>query len=55
MTTIEAWKIIGNQQSWAIRNMIKALSMHQWLNTPEDKRRLEAAKIALKTKNPKYQ
>jgi len=55
MTTQEAWKIIGNQPSWAIRNMVKALSMCQWLNTQEDKRRLEAAKIALKTKNPRYQ
>ena len=55
MTTQEAWKIIGNQPSWAIRNMVTALSMHQWLNTPEDKRRLEAGKIALKTKNPRYQ
>ncbi len=26
------------------RNMIKALQMHSWLNTPEDNARLEAAK-----------
>ena len=55
MTTQQAWKIIGNQDKHCIRNMVKALSMCQWLNTQEDKRRLQAAKIALKTKNPRYQ
>jgi hypothetical protein len=55
MTIVEAWKIVGNSPRYAIRNMVTALSMHQWLNTPADKRRLEAGKIALKTNNPKYQ
>ena len=55
MTTAEAWKIVGNSPRYAIRNMVKALSMCQWLNTPEDKRRLEAGKIALKTNNPRHE
>ena len=39
----------------AYKNMIKALTMHSWLNTDKDKLRLKAAKICLKTKNPKYE
>jgi len=54
MTTEQAWKIIGNQPSWAIRNMVKALSMLTVFNAPADWQRLEAAKIALRTKNPRY-
>ena len=54
MTTTEAWKIVGNQNKHCIRNMVKALKMCQWLNTPEDERRLEAGVIALKTRNPRY-
>lgn len=55
MTTKEAWSIIGNQPSWAIRNMVKALGLMTWLNTEEDEERLEAAKICLRTKNPRYE
>jgi hypothetical protein len=55
MTTEEAWKIVGNSPKWALRKMIKALSMHSWANTPEDNERLEAAKIAVKTNNPRYE
>ena len=55
MTKEEAWKIIGNQPRWAIKNMIKALSLHPWKNTNEDKLRIEAGKICLKTKNPRYE
>ena len=55
MTKDQAWKIIGNQPKYAIKNMIKALTMHSWLNTDKDKLRLKAAKICLKTKNPKYE
>ena len=54
MTTSEAWKIVGNQNKYCIRNMVKALKMCPWLNTPEDQRRLEAGQIALKTNNPRY-
>lgn len=55
MTTAQAWSIIGNQPKWAIKNMIKALNMLPALNTREDKIRLEAAQIAIKTTNPKYE
>ena len=54
MTTQEAWKIVGNQDKYCIRNMVKAVKMCPWLNTTEDERRLEAGKIALKTSNPRY-
>lgn len=54
MTTEQAWKIVGNQPKWAIKNMVKALSMHSWSNSNEDKLRLQAGKICLKTSNPKY-
>jgi exoribonuclease R len=54
MTTEEAWSIVGNQAKWEIKNMVKALSMLPWLNTPEDNRRLEAGKVCLKTQNPRF-
>jgi len=55
MNTIDAWKIVGNQPKWALRNMVKALEMLPALNTPEDNERLQAAKIAVKTNNPRYE
>ncbi len=54
MTIEEAWKIIGNQPKWAIKNMIQALESMPLLNTPEDDERLIAAKIAIKNANPRY-
>lgn len=56
MNKHEAWKIIGNQPRWAIRNMIKALELpiSRFLNTDEDNQRLAAARIALRTVNPRY-
>lgn len=51
MTYDEAKKITGNQPAWALRNMIKALEMCQWLNTPEEKERLIAARIVAKGKS----
>jgi hypothetical protein len=50
MTYDEAKKIIGNQPTWALRNMIKALELHQWMNTPEEQERLIAARIVAKGK-----
>ena len=47
MTLSQAQKIIGNQPTWAVQNMIKALSIHSWMNTAEDSKRLEAARIVL--------
>ena len=55
MTTKEAWNIIGNQPKWAIKNMVQALQLMTWKNTNEEWRRLEAAKICLRTKNPRYE
>ena len=54
MNRTEAWKIIGNSSKGPIRNMVRALSMHSWLNTAEENLRLEAGKICLKTTNPRY-
>tara|TARA_R100001440_G_scaffold75299_2_gene102155 strand:- start:532 stop:738 length:207 start_codon:yes stop_codon:yes gene_type:complete len=43
-------KRLVKQPTWALKNMIKALKMHHWLNTNEERVRLEAAKVALKQK-----
>ena len=48
MNLIEAKKIVGNQPTWALKNMVKALQMLPWRNTAEDEQRLLAAKIVLK-------
>ena len=48
MTLDEAKKIVGNQPIWALKNMIKALKIHPWNNTEEDKKRLQAADIVVK-------
>ena len=49
MTLDEAKRITGNQPTWALRNMVKALEMMTWRNTAEDWQRLEAAKVILKS------
>jgi len=54
MTVKQAWAIIGNQPTWAIRNMIKALELLPALNTAQDNERLAAAKIAIKNPNPRF-
>jgi hypothetical protein len=48
MNIIEAKKIVGNQPTWALQNMVKALKMLPALNTAEDELNLQAAKIVLK-------
>ena len=53
MTLIEAKKIVGNQPIWALKNMIRALNMLTILNTEEDWKRLEAAKIVVKNSRRK--
>ena len=50
MTIEEAKKIVGNQPTWALKNMVKALKMLPWLNTAEDELRLKAAKEVLKSR-----
>jgi hypothetical protein len=47
MDKATAQRLVGNQPTYALRNMVKALGMLTWLNTPEDERRLEAAKLIL--------
>ena len=53
MTTEEARRIVGNQPTWALKNMVKALNVLTWMNTEEDKRRLAAAKLILKERRAK--
>lgn len=43
-----AHSIVGNQPRYALRNMVKALSMLPRLNTVEENERLAAAKIVLR-------
>ena len=51
MNLQEAKELIGNQDTVSLRNMVKALNMMTWKNTPEDWQRLEAAKVVLKARN----
>ena len=53
MSKQEALKILGNQPNWAIKNMKKALSMCTWLNTEEEKKRLEACHVLLSNRKEK--
>lgn len=45
-----AKRIVGNQATWALQNMVKALKILPRLNTPEDNERLEAAQVVLKSR-----
>ena len=44
---------IKTQPTYALKNMIKALSMHKWLNTEEENQRVLLAKQTLKTRKTK--
>ena len=48
MNYAEAKKIVGNQPTFALKNMVVALSTLQFLNTPAENLRLKAAQIVLK-------
>ena len=48
MTIEEARRIVGNQPTFALRNMVTALQMLPWMNTDEDRERLEAARMVLR-------
>jgi hypothetical protein len=50
MTLEDAKRIVGNQPTYALKNMVKALSTLTWLNTREDEERLIAAKIIIKSR-----
>tara|TARA_R110000772_G_scaffold223419_1_gene333935 strand:+ start:2795 stop:2983 length:189 start_codon:yes stop_codon:yes gene_type:complete len=43
-------KRLKRQPRWALKNMVKALNIHPWLNTNEERVRLEAAQVALRQK-----
>ena len=51
MKLAEAEKIVGRQPTWALRNMVLALKMCSWLNTPEENERLKAARMVLRNRN----
>lgn len=48
MNYAEAKKLVGNQPTFALKNMVVALSTLQFLNTPAENLRLKAAQIVLK-------
>ena len=50
MTIDQARAIAGNYARWELSAIKKALSLLQWLNTEEEKQRLEAVKILLRAK-----
>jgi len=52
MNREQAKKITGNQPTYALRNMHKALRMARWFNTDQEEQRLQAACILL---NKKYE
>lgn len=49
MTLEEAIKIVNPGDPY-LKNMVKALEIHPWLNSDEDTLRLKAAKLVLKNK-----
>jgi len=48
MNYAKAKKLVGNQPTFALKNMVVALSTLQFLNTPAENLRLKAAQIVLK-------
>lgn len=48
MTKEQALNIVGNRARWELQAIKKALSMHSWLNSPEENARLAAVKVLLK-------
>ena len=53
MNLDEAKAIVGNQPTFALRNMIKALDMLPWLNTAADVERQAAARVVLASRRAK--
>ena len=53
MTLNEAKEIVGNQPTWALKNMVKALKMLPLLNTAEDEKRLAAAVLVINSRRGK--
>jgi hypothetical protein len=44
-------KNLSRKPTWELRNMVRALSMHSWLNTPAESQRLALAKHELDRRN----
>lgn len=53
VTLNEARELVGNQPTWALKNMVKALKMLPLMNTGEDEKRLAAAKLIIKERRGK--
>jgi hypothetical protein len=47
MTLPEAIQIVGSRPDWELKAIRAALSMHSWLNTPEERLRLQAVKLVI--------
>jgi hypothetical protein len=43
----ETAQTLGDRAKWEVHNMQTALSLHMWLNTVEENKRLEACRHAL--------
>ena len=41
---------LDRRPSWELKQIVKALSLHPWLNSQEEKARLERAKKLLKSR-----
>ncbi len=50
MTLDQAKRIVGNQPSYALRNMVTALDLLPFLNTDDDRERQEAARVVLRSR-----
>lgn len=53
MTIDQAKEIVGNQPTWALKNMVKALKMLPLMNTAQDEQRLAAAVMVIKSRKGK--
>jgi hypothetical protein len=50
MTVEQAKAIVGNQPTYALRNMVRAINMFPWINTDADLERQEAAKVVIRSR-----
>jgi hypothetical protein len=50
MTLLQARDIVGNRARWELIAIRRALSMLQYLNTPEEMQRLQAVRVLLRHK-----
>ena len=41
---------LDRRATWELKQIVRALSLHPWLNTPEENERLERAKKLLKSR-----